>query len=95
MKSLEEHLKDINAKCKQLVKKYEMLQKENLKLTDGLHEFAKKEKESGEKIEKLETELSILKAAAGNMSQPDRTQLEKQINQYIKDIEKCMTMLNK
>ena len=95
MKTVEQHLENITGKLHYLIRKYTTLRKEALKLTSELNELKTREKSLTEKISVLETETSILKASAGKMSEKEKAGFEKQINQYIKDLEKCMTMLNK
>lgn len=95
MQTIEQPLRELNGKLQQLLKKYAALQKENQKLSGELEEWDKKEKALTGKVGLLQMENSILKASAGKMEEKERTGFEKQINQYIKDIEKCMTMLNK
>jgi hypothetical protein len=36
----------------------------------------------------------MLKASSGKMNEKDKHDFEKRINRYIKDLEKCITMLN-
>lgn len=95
MKTSEEQLKILNEKLQLLVKKFAMLKKENASMATALNESQIQEKASQEKISRLEMETSILKASAGKMDDKERVDFEKQINHYIKDLEKCMTMLNK
>ncbi len=95
MKTTEEQLKVLNEKLQLLVKKFAILKKENISLAIALNESQLQEKSSQEKISRLEMETSILKASAGKMDDKERVNFEKQINHYIKDLEKCMTMLNK
>ena len=45
-------------------------------------------------INKLEQQVAILKSAAGQMTEPDKKLFEKHINQYIKDIDKCIGLLS-
>ncbi|MEO6638925.1 MAG: hypothetical protein ABIN25_11645 [Ginsengibacter sp.] len=91
----EEKLKILNDKLQLLVKKYGILKKENNSLTAALNESQLRENASQENIARLEMETSILKASAGKMDDKERVSFEKQINHYIKDLEKCMTLLNK
>ena len=46
------------------------------------------------KLIPLEMQAGMLKASAGKMNEKDKHDFEKRINQYIKDLEKCITMLN-
>ena len=39
-------------------------------------------------------QAGMLKASSGKMNEKDKHDFEKRINQYIKDLEKCMAMLN-
>lgn len=95
MKTTEEHLKMISDKLQLLVKKVAVMKKENISLTTALDQTKLREKELLERCSILETEASILKASAGKMDDKEKVSFEKQINQYIKDLEKCKTMLNK
>lgn len=95
MKTVEEQINNINKKLKQFIKRHEALQKENSMLSREINEYREKDKASIEKINLLEMQASILKASAGKMNEKEKSEFEKRINQYIKDLEKCMTMLNK
>ncbi len=95
MKTVEEQINDINKKLEQFIKRHAALQKENSMLSLEINEYREKDKASIEKINLLEMQASILKASAGKMNEKENSEFEKRINQYIKDLEKCMTMLNK
>lgn len=95
MKTTEEQLKVISDKLQLLVKQFAITKKENISLATELDKIRLREKDLQEKFSNLEMETSILKASAGKMDDKEKKNFEKQINQYIKDLEKCMTMLNK
>lgn len=94
MSAIEEHINSINTKVQLLLKKYAALQKENLNLSNEIETFRKNEKEYLEKINSLEIQAGILKASAGKLNAKEKHDFEKKINQYIKDLDKCMAMLN-
>ena len=94
MKTAEEHINSINTKLHQLLKRYAVLQKENAILNDELKERRANEKRFTDRIDSLEMQAGILKASSGKMNEKDKHDFEKRINQYIKDLEKCMAMLN-
>jgi hypothetical protein len=94
MKTIEEHVSSINFKLQQLLKKYAALQKENSVLQQELEEKIRNEKQFLHRLDSLETQTGILKASSGKMNDKDRHDFEKRINQYIKDLEKCIAMLN-
>ena len=94
MNSVEEHINNINTKLQILLKKYTALKKENQFLTDEIHKLKDNEGDHLKKIDALEIQNNILKASAGKMSNEEKIDFEKRIKVYIKDIDKCMEMLN-
>ena len=93
MKTVDEHLNFINAKVQVLLKKHAALLKENASLSNELRTRLEKEKSLLKKIDEFEIQIGILKASAGNMEDKEKQDFEKRINHYIKDIDKCMSML--
>ena len=94
MQTVEEHINSINTKLQQLLKKYAALRKENAILNHELEERRANEKHHLDRIVSLEMQAGVLKASSAKMNEKDKHDFEKRINQYIKDLEKCMTMLN-
>ena len=94
MNTIEEHINYINTKLQLLLKKYAALQKENSILNNEIEICRKNEKDYLQKINFLEMQTGILKASAGKLNNKEKQDFEKKINQYIKDLDKCMSMLN-
>jgi len=94
MKTIEEHIDFINSKLQVLLKKYASLQKENASLRSEVERYKEKQFQSLQKIDSLETQANILKTSAGSMNEDEKKNFEKKINQYIKDVDKCIAMLN-
>jgi len=94
MKTVEEHINAIHGRVQQLLKKYAALRKENAVLHQELEEKRANEKIFLEKIDSLEMQAGMLKASSGKMNEKEKHDFEKRINQYIKDVEKCIKMLN-
>ena len=94
MRTFESHIKIINEKLQQLLKKNTSLQKQNEILNAEL--VVLKEKEMGYKasIEAISQKVNILQAASGNLSDKDQKELEKRIDKYIREIDKCIAMLS-
>ena len=88
------HIKLIQEKLAQLVKSYQFLQKENLSLVSLVASLRKKETEMRLEMELLNEKVQILKAATGKMAEVDQKEFEKRINQYIKELDHCIGMLN-
>ena len=94
MSELEEQFKRINAKLQQLLKQHLLLQKENEKLNDTLKIVLLSKDQDTEQINKLQQQVSILKTSIGQMTEADKKAFEKQINQYVKEIDKCIRLLS-
>ena len=94
MSMLDVQIKTINDKLQQLLKKSTSLQKENEVLYRELSILKEKEKEYISTIDAISQKVNILQAATGNMIEADQKELEKRINQYVKDIDKCIGILS-
>jgi chromosome segregation ATPase len=90
---MEQQLKRIQDKLQQLLKQYQLLQKENEKLT-GENKILKEKIEAEEKLrEGMEQKIAALKMASGQLTEIDRKELEKRMNSYIREIDRCIAML--
>lgn len=94
MSAIDNNIKRVNIKLQQLLKQYQLLQKENerLKITAG--KLEEQNAQLGETVGQLEQKVHILKAAAGQMEELDKKALEKKINLYLKEIDKCIALLS-
>jgi uncharacterized coiled-coil DUF342 family protein len=93
MNPIEEHIAAINAKLQVLVKKYTVLQKENSVLIQEVTKLRGMEKDLKKTNEILEMQINILKSSSEKLSGKDKIDFEKKINHYIRDIDKCISML--
>lgn len=96
MDQYNEKLNQIQKKAQQLADahvelkgKYTNLKRENADLLKLL-------KEQGLELEEMESKLKVLKVAKQLGASPDgdRNDLKKKINEYIKEIDKCVALLN-
>lgn len=95
MTESEQHLKRIQDKVQQLLKQHIALQKENQSLKDELDGLKKETSLFKENSETLKQQVEILKYSNGEMTEEDKRQFEKRINTYIKEIDRCITMLSR
>ncbi len=93
MNILDNQIKTISDKLQQLLKKCNSLQKENEVLYRELSVLKEKEKQYKSTIDAISQKVNILQAVAGNMTEADQKELEKRINQFVKDIDKCIDMI--
>ncbi len=91
---LVQQVQRVNEKLQQLLKQYQLLQKENEVLKRELKETRQVNIEKGNQLDELEQKVAILKTATNNLSDIDKRQLEKRLNGYIKEIDRCIVMLS-
>ncbi len=95
MTESEQHLKRIQDKVQQLLKQHNALQKENKSLKEELDNIKKDASQFRENTDNLKRQVEILKYSNGEMGDGDKKQFEKRINGYLKEIDRCITMLSK
>ena len=94
MSNLSENINRINAKLQQLLKQYQLMQKENEQLTQSIKDLKTAQEANMLRISQMEQQAGILKSAAGKMNEKDKKIFEQQINQYIKEIDKSIGLLS-
>ena len=94
MAALENDIKRVNEKLQQLLKQYLLLQKDNRKLQEELKLQVDTKEQNQQKIELLQVQVSLLKSTSAQMSDADKKDFEKRINQYLRDIDKCIAILS-
>ena len=95
MSSVINHISIIQAKLQQLLKQYELLKKENSKCQEQLRTMQKEHLQQKEKMEDLVQQNLLLKASVTTMEGADKKALEQKIQNYIKNIDKCISLLSK
>jgi len=94
LSAIDNNIKRVNIKLQQLLKQYQLLQKENERLKITSVKLEEQNAQLGEAVGQLEQKVQLLKAAAGQMDELDKKALEKKINLYLKEIDKCIALLS-
>jgi cell division septum initiation protein DivIVA len=81
-------------KLQQLLQQQGRLQRENKKLQEELALSRKTEATSRDRIDELQQQVSILKLAAGEMSEEDKKKFERKLSQYVKEIDRAIAFLS-
>jgi chromosome segregation ATPase len=81
-------------KLQNLLRQHNRLEREAEKLREELEHSKKREGIALGKIEELQQQISILKLAAGEMTDKDKKTFERRLNQYIKEIDKTIAYLS-
>lgn len=92
--TVDQQFTTLNEKLQQLLKHYTRLQKENERLKEELQQSKNREADIQYKIDDVQQQLSILKLGSGEMNERDRKDFEKKINQYIREVDKCISFLS-
>jgi chromosome segregation ATPase len=93
MPEFETQLKRIQQKMQQVLKDYTVLQKEKIHLKKELDKSREQARLQLQTIDSLRQQAEILKMNAGELSEPDKKEIEKRINSYIKEIDRCIALL--
>ena len=89
--SVDQQFNKFNEKLQLLLKQYHRLQKDNERLSEELRQARTREAATLQKLGELEQQIMILKTGSGELSTKDRKDFEKKINQYLKEIDKCIS----
>lgn len=89
-----DQLKRITEKLQELVKKHENLKKENERLKAEI--IPAKQREIGfmEQIAILEQKMMVLKVGANKLEEKDKKELDKKLHTYLREIDRCISMLS-
>ena len=93
MSNTEQHLKRIQEKLQLLLKEHTAVVKENKLLKEELSEAKQKVTTQQKSVDELKQQVNILKVSTGEMSEADKKDFEKRINGYLKEIDRCISML--
>lgn len=94
MNPSEQQLKRIQEKLQRLLKEHQSLKKDNARLQKELLSAREQFNLQKQTTESLQEQVSILKAGSGSMNDDDKQELEKRINSYLKEIDRCIALLS-
>ena len=94
MLDLDQHIKNIQEKLQQLLRNQQVLVKENQRLVKELEKSKQLLLEKEETVLMLHQQLDALKLSTTAQSPEEKALLEKRINGYLKEIDKCLALLN-
>lgn len=94
MQDMNEQVLRIEQKVQQLLKQYQQLQKENLQIKTENQKLRVQLQEQIDDTNKLRQQRDATKINGGSMDESSKKDLEKRINIYLKDIDKCLALLH-
>ena len=88
-----EHIARVGSKVARLIKAYRSVLKENERLKAELEKKNEAEATLKEQSRLLEQQLNLLKASSGQLDEKAKKDLQKQLNLYIREIDRCISLL--
>ena len=86
-------LKRVHEKILLLLKQHQTLQKENERLKEDLKKMHVRGDLLTQDAEKFRHQADVLKLSGRGLEEPDKKMLEKRLNQYVREIDKCIALL--
>lgn len=93
--NISNHIAQLRQKIQQLIKLQDGLQKENARLKKELAKAAEKQQQAQEQLLHLQQQLDAARINTGDQSPDEKKQLSKRIDMYLKEIDKCLAIINK
>jgi hypothetical protein len=93
MTQSEIQLKRVHEKIQLLVKKYQGLLKENERLKDDLKNLQVRSETFSQDSDKYRQQAEVLRLTGRGMEESDKKILEKRLNKYVREIDKCIALL--
>jgi len=94
MVDLDLQIKSIQDKLQQLLKRQGVLQKENQKLKKDLEKALSVTEEKEQILQAIQQQMDVLKLGSGSLNDEEKNALSKRIDVYLKEIDKCLSLLN-
>lgn len=94
MIDINSQLQLLQVKLQVLLKSYQQLQKQNVQLKKELGKKSAEAIEAKEKLQAIEQQIDVLKLSKSGFDQTEKVVLEKRIDIYLKEIDKCLALLN-
>ncbi|MCW3114423.1 MAG: hypothetical protein JWR18_2819 [Segetibacter sp.] len=94
MEEMQEQIQRIDIKVQQLLKEYNASQKEIQRLQKENEHLSKQLQSQTEQAKQLHQKVDAQTFSGSNMEDKAKRDLEKRINTYLKDIDKCLALLH-
>ena len=85
--------KRVHEKILLLLKQHQTLQKENERLKEDIRKIQAKGEILTRDAEKFRHQADVLKLSGRGLEDPDKKMLEKRLSQYVREIDKCIALL--
>jgi len=93
MSTLQIDLERIQQKLQQLVQYQQKLRAENQVLREQVAKSVEEKEILAAQISQLQEQIGLLKLNNGSLESQDKKEMEKKINQFIREIDRCIAQL--
>lgn len=94
MEAIDPSIQRVADKLQQVVLRYQGLLKEYEQLTKELAILKQREEKQLQKIDELEIKVAALRSATGQMEDSEKKEVDKRLNHYIREIDRCIALLS-
>jgi predicted nuclease with TOPRIM domain len=94
MVNLDSQIRTLQEKIQLLVKQQAAVVRDNQRLTKELEQAKQKLALADAENLRLQQQMDILKLGSGALSETEKTALSKRIDGYLREIDKCLALLN-
>lgn len=92
--TVDQQFTSINEKLQRLLRQHLRIRKENELLRQQLNEQKKENEQLQGQLVEMQNTVTLMKLAAGNLNDKEKKDFEKQINRFVKEIDKCIAYLS-
>ena len=92
--SAEKNIQRIQQKLQEVLKRYASMQKTVSEQSTAIQQLKQELEEKNRRVRILQEQQYVLKSAAGQLDAADKKAFEQTISKYIREIDKCISLLS-
>jgi peptidoglycan hydrolase CwlO-like protein len=94
MTDINNHINQLHEKLQLLIKEYKQLQKDNKKLQKDITVLENEQTAKNLLLQQLEQKVTAVQITGGQWEDSQKQVLQKKIDAYLKEIDKCLALLH-
>ncbi len=94
MTDINQHINHLHEKLQLLIKEYKQVQKVNKKLQKEIALLQSNQLAKNQQVEQLEQKVTAVQITGGHWDDSQKQALQKKIDTYLKEIDKCLALLH-
>lgn len=84
----------LQEKLQLLIREYRQLQKENSRLQKDIAVLQSGQQKKADQLAQLEQKVAAVQLTGGHRDEAEKARLQKKIDTYLKEIDKCLALLH-